>query len=304
MSTPLQNEADTILASLPSLTGTGIFAVNAVVPNADGSFNPMDSNKSTSYSYPLMSPAKLIGTITAPFMNVALPSYISTLYNNVFNINKNLQSDISGIAQNDRQYPTSFAVQNYVQSQIAGVQVMQNNGVGNTYIVTTSLNNTLIQKVPPIANNFSYDNEVSGTSDIALLYMDTTPNAPRVGTTKTIVFADPTYLKGNSGLEDNLIFLYAGDNAFFAHMGGLHKYYQFVYTGDFLVFVQAYDPVAKSWTWLVTNCMGVFSDTVSVSSENSFAQAGTVTVPLPESSLIPQPPSGSSFGGLNFIPDN
>ena len=78
----MSNEADTILSSLPTLTGTGIFSVSQVVPNGDSSFNASITNQSTSYSYPLMNPAKLIGTLTAPFMNVALPSYISTLYNN------------------------------------------------------------------------------------------------------------------------------------------------------------------------------------------------------------------------------
>ena len=83
--------ADTVITSLPTITGNGLFNVTNVVPNADGSFNPTSANPSTSYSYPLLEPAKLIGTTSAPFVNVAVPAYISTLYNNVYNINNNLE---------------------------------------------------------------------------------------------------------------------------------------------------------------------------------------------------------------------
>ena len=287
MSTPLQNEADTILASLPTLTGTGIFNVNVAVPNTDSSFAilPSSLNQSTSYSYPLMNPAKLIGTITAPFMNVALPSYISTLYNNVFNINNNLQNNIASAAIDDRRYPTSFAVQNYVQSQIAGTQLLSNqDNENNVNIVVTTVNNTLIQQVPNASIGFQF---VDGSTNhlISLLTMDTRPDGPRVGTSKTVIYADTTYFNNGSG--DNLIFLYAGDNSYFAHMGGLHKYYQFVYVGDFVSFIQSYSPVTQSWTWLVTNNMGVFSDTVNVSGAN----ISKTTTPVPV-------PADRTFGGL------
>lgn len=298
----MSNQFDAVIPSLPVLTGTGIFNVQQVVPNAESSFSATDSNPSTSYTYPLMNPAKLIGTITAPFMNVAIPSYISTLYNNIFNINNNLQNDISAIAQDDRKYPTSFAVQSYVQSQIAGVQMLSNSLVqpgspnGNTYTVVTTVNNTLISVVPSISSAFQYNYlDALGAPKsgfISLLYMDTTPNAPRVGATKTIMFADREYLT-KEGVE-NRILLYAGDNASFLYMGSLHKYYQFAYVGDNLSFVQAYNTVTQSWTWLVTSCMGVFSD--SVDSTNNITQINN-DVPIPGSTIVPKPPV-SSFGEL------
>ena len=288
----MSNEADTILSSLPTLTGTGIFNVNQIV--ADSSFSPTSPTVSTSYSYPLMNPARLIGSITAPFMNVALPTYISTLYNNVFNINNNLQNNIASAAIDDRRYPTSFAVQNYVQSQIAGTQILSNNdNSNNVYNIVTTLNNTLIQQVPNASLGFQYVDDSTNIQKIALLTMDTSPDAPRVGTSKIVIFADASYFSSGNG--DNLIFLYAGDNSFFAHMGGYHKYYQFVYTGDFVSFIQAYrnadatatPPVTAGWIWLVTNCMGVFSDTINVSNAN----ISKTTTPVPV-------PANGTFGGL------
>jgi len=299
------NQFDAVIPSLPVLTGTGIFNVQQVVPNADNSFSATSANPSTSYSYPLMDPAKLIGTITAPFMNVGIPAYITTLYNNVFNINRNLQNDISAIAEDNREYPTSFAVQSYVQSQIAGVQLINSNLTqpgspnGNTYKVVTTLNNTLISAVPLVSKSFQYNYIDSlgapKSGIIALLYMDTTPNAPRVGATKTVMFADQNYLRDNDGSE-NRILLYAGDNASFLYMGSLHKYYQFAYVGDNLSFVQAYNTVTQSWTWLVTSCMGVFSD--SVDSTNEITQIKE-DVPIPGSTIEPKLPV-STFGGLQL----
>ena len=294
----MSNLADTVISSLPSpIPGNGIFNVNLVVP--DGSFSASPSNPSTSYSYPLMDPAKLIGTVTAPFMNVGISSYITTLYNNVFNINNNLQNDIQAAAIDDRHYPTSFAVQTYVQSQIAGTQLL-NNGSGNTYIVSTTVNNTLVQQVPNGSLGFQYVDANNQIQSISLLYMDTAPDEPRIGTTKTVMFADTTYLSTGSGpnqlIKGDLIFLYAGDNSVFAHMGGYHKYYQFVYAGDFVTFVQAYN--GTNWIWLVTSCMGVFSDTINVTGANINVATNSV-VPLPGSTILPLPVS-SSMGGVPF----
>lgn len=297
----MSNQADTVIPSLPStITGNGLFTVNQVVPNSSSSFDDASSNPSTSYSYPLMDPAKLIGTITAPFMNVGIPAYISTLYNNVFNINNNLQNNIISVAQDDRKYPTSFAVQSYVQTQISGVQTINLSAPvagsvnGSVYSVVTSLNNTLITSVPNVAKGFQYVTAGNQPGLISLFWMDTLANTPRVGTTKTVMFADPTYLTVDGA--DNLVFLYAGDNSTFVHMGANYKYYQFVYVGDFVTFVQAYN--GTNWVWLVTNCMGVFSNSVNVKNTNITPSVG-VNMPLPGSSILPRP-GFSSMGNLEI----
>lgn len=278
--------AELIIRSLPTITGNGLFPVNIVVPNNVSSFTTDPSgNQSNSYSYPLIEPAKLIGTGSQPYMPVALPAYISTLYNNVYNINNYLENDISTPASDDRFYPTSYAVQQYVQSQIAGSQVITGIGTGNTntYIVTTTVNNTLIQNTNP-ASGYYYP---GGT--IALFWMDTSANLPRIGATKSVMFNDSLYLTDASGVPTgSLAFLYAGDGSYFINMGQQYSYYQFVYTGDFLNFVQAYNPTSDSWDWLVTASMGVFSNIVQVTG-NMSTQNASLNLPVP---------ANGTFGGL------
>ena len=201
----MSTNGDAIIPTLPkNLRGDGIANVNITVPHSEGSFSPADSNQPDSYSYPLMSPAKLIGSLTAPFMNVGISSYISTLYQNVYNINKNLQHNIQAAQVDDRQYPTSFAVQTYVQSQISGTQIL-NNASGNSFIVNTTVNNTFIQSVPNASLGYQYIDSDSKIQSIALLYMDTDADAPRNGTTKTVMLGDASYLSDSNGITGDLI---------------------------------------------------------------------------------------------------
>ena len=284
--------SDLIIPSLPSpISGNGLFPINVVVPNADSSFNPTPSNPSTSYSYPLMDPAKLIGTGSQPYMPVGLPAYITTLYNNVYNINTNLSDDLSQAAVDDRTYPTSFAVQKYVQSQIAGSQIINGGStpLSNTYIVTTTLNNTLVTSSGP-GTGFKYANSI-----VALFWMDETADAPRNGASKTVMFGDSGFLTDSTGVATGrLAFLYAGDSSFFINMGVKYKYYQFVYTGDYVNCIQAYNPgsttTSAGWDWLVTASMGVFSDTVVLSD-------GADMNILPDGAKV-QVPANRTFGGL------
>lgn len=282
--------ANQVIPSLPTpLSGNGLFSVKTVVP--DGSFNPVGSNPSTSYSNVIMSPANIIGTPNAPYMNVGLPAYISTLYTNAYNVNNNLQNDISEAALDDRHYPTSFAVQQYVQSQIAGTQIIS--GANDTYTVLSTVNNTLIKETPVSAQAFYYAYNGVATPSISLFWMDTTANGPRNGATKTVMFGESGYFRDGSGVTGNLAFLYAGDNSYFVNHGVQLKYYQFVYTGDFLTFIQAYNEATQTWNWLVTASMADFSNVVTVKN----ASGNTATVTRVANSNMPLPIE-NSFGGL------
>lgn len=283
----MSDSSDLVIPSLPTITGNGLFSVNVVVPNADSSFNPTPSNPSTSYSYPLQDPALLIGSGSQPYMPVALPAYITTLYNNVYNINTNLQNDISTSAPDDRTYPTSYAVQQYVQSQIAGTQVINGSQSGNTYLVTTTVNNTLITAATPGTGYTYFNASLNKSCPISVFWMDTTPDAPRNGASKTVMFADAGYLTDSNGVTGGLAFLYAGDSSYFINMGQQYKYYQFVYTGDFISFIQAYD--GSKWDWLVTGSMGVFTNSVSISQGQNIAVSANSQLPLP---------ANGSLGGL------
>jgi hypothetical protein len=283
--------SETILSSLPpTVTGNGLFSVTAVVPNADGGqFEPLSANDSTSYSYPLMDPARLIGTAGQPYMNVALPAYITTLYQNTYKINDNLKNVIMSAAVDNREYPTSYAVQQYVQSQVAGTQIINGsglvNGNGNTYTVNTTTVNTLIQAANTAAAGFSY--AVGGnTYPISLYWMDVSANAPRNGASKTVMFSIPNYLKDSNGaITGNLAFLYAGNGSKFLHLGQLYSYYQFVVRGDFLDFIQSYNASTSSWEWIVKDSLGVFSDSITVASPSTISDNGGSNMPVPDTGL-------------------
>jgi len=291
-----------VLPSLPpTITGDGLFSVKVVVPNigataTTGNFEPTVANPSTSYSYPLMDPAKLIGTGSQPYMNVALPAYIATLYNNVFNINSKLVNDISGQTSDNREYPTSWAVQAYVQSQLSGTQIID--GANNTYHVVTSLNNTIIKTAGlNAAVGFQY---VSGTNtkNISLYWMETGVNDVRNGATKTVMFADPDYLSVNDVPTGALAFLYAGDSSYFVNNGDRYKYYQFVIHGDCVDFVQVYTAAVAAngtipatpayWNWMVKDSMGVFTNEVRVCDDHN----QNINISKVQDSLMPYPAYG------------
>ena len=275
--------SNNVIASLPpTVSGNGLFTVTQVVPNASGGlFSPMDGvSPSTSYSYPLMDPAKLIGTAGQPYMNVALPAYITTLYENTYKINENLKNSISTAAVDNREYPTSYAVQQYVQSQVSGTQLINGSGSNNTYVVNTTASNTLIQTAIASAQGFSYVKDTV-IKAISLFWMDTGVNAPRNGASKTVMFSVSDYLTTEEGaISGNLAFLYAGNSSSFLHLGVLYKYYQFVCRGDFLDFVQSYNGTTNSWEWLVKDSLGVFSDAITISSGISDNASNDMPTPL------------------------
>jgi hypothetical protein len=286
-----------VIPSLPSpITGDGLFAVNVVVPTTEtppNLFEPSSAKPSTSYSYPLMDPAKLIGTGSQPYMNVALPAYISTLYNNVFNINNNLENDISTTSSvDDRKYPTSFAVQNYVQSMLSGTQLI--NGNNNTNIVNTMAANTIIQTSVSSAFNFQYVYNGS-VKKISLFWMDEADNGPRDGASKLVMFSAPNYLSTTNGgvttPSYDLAFLYAGDNSYFMNLGQQYKYYQFVIVGDYIEFVQSRfgDGADAGWLWLVKNALGNFTNNILVTDGDSDGSIDKVDknppVPVPETGI-------------------
>lgn len=263
--------SSSIISSLPPvISGNGVFTVQNVVPTTTGGlFAPGEGDiSSNSYSYPLMNPAAVIGTETQPYMNIALPAYISTLYDNVHKINTNLKNSISTAAVNNRDYPTSYAVQQYVQEQIAGTQIINGQGSNNTYIVNTTVTNTVITSANTAALGFSYSKH-GDIKNIAMYWMDTTANEARNGATKTVMFSADNYLKDASGITHNLAFLYAGNSSNFLNLGETYKYYQFVARGDFLDFIQNYNTSTNSWEWMVKDSLGNFSNTVNVGSSIS-----------------------------------
>ena len=260
------------MTSLPvPLPSNGIFDVTVNI--TDTEFSDPSSNNST-YSTYIIDPAKLIGTEQAPYQPVANGAYIATLYENCYNINNNLQNDISAAAIDNRQYPTSYAVQKYVQSQIAGTQIIDANN--QEVLVETTVNNTVVEKVNQnsIAYTYSYQPPAQDgvlpaqvSADIAVYTMNNAENDARNGASKIVVFADSTFGGANALQTGDLVYLYAGDNGNFVYQGQELKYYQFTYQGDNVSFVMLYNSTTSTWQWLVTDCNSVFSSDINVSNK-------------------------------------
>jgi hypothetical protein len=254
----------TAVTSLPvPLPSDGTFDVNVNITSTE--FSDPSGDNST-YSRYIIDPARLIGTDDAPYQPVANGAYIATLYQNCYYINNNLQNDISAAAIDNRQYPTSYAVQKYVQSQIAGTQII--NATNQDIIVETTVNNTVVETVNTNAVAYTYPYvDPSGntiSADVAVYTMDNAQNDPRNGASKVVVFADPNFGGANTLQTGDVVYLYAGDNANFVYNGQELKYYQFTYLGDNLSFVMLYNSSTSTWQWLVTNCNSVFSSAITV----------------------------------------
>lgn len=167
-------------------------------------------------------------------------------------------------ADDDRSYPTARAVQDFVVSQISGTQLI--NGNNNVSLVNKTTTTTLIQTAVTSAANFEYVYDGT-TQSISIFTMDDSGNATntRNGASKTVMFAAPGYLRNaNNTITGSVVFLYSGDRSNFVWLGQQYKFYQFVASGDFLEFIQSYDTANVGWDWLVKNCLGVFSNTVTL----------------------------------------
>jgi hypothetical protein len=256
-----------VVSTLPTpLPSNGLFNVTQNI--TAGTFNDPSVNvTSSTYSNWLLNPADLIGTPSAPYAPVALPAYVSTLYQNVYNINNSLQDDISAPAQDDRDFPTSYAVQKYVQSQLSGCQVLNKNDPSNNgVVVSTSLTNTLIELVTGNSFRYTYiyqppSGGPAGTANVSIFQMDISLNPTRNGASKIVIYGDSEFATTSNG---NVTFLYSGDESAFIVAGQRQLYYQFTFVGDFVQFVTVYDTTTASWLWLVTGYQSVFSNSINI----------------------------------------
>ena len=259
MSVPSSSNAmSTLPVPIPS---DGTFTVVKTI--TDGSFS--SPNVSSIYSNYILSPSAIVGTESAPYMPIALPAYVSTLYQNIWNINNNLKDNISNASTDNREYPTSYAVQSYVQSQLSGTQIMSGSDPSNNQSsVHTTVSNTVIKTVLlSTANSGTYTNGSVNPAvqlvPVATYIMDTEANVTRNGATKTVVFADTAWLANGQ-----LVFLSAGANSDFIIAGQRQNYYQFTFLGDFVTFIMVRNADNNGWNWLVTNYQSRFSQTIDV----------------------------------------
>lgn len=235
----------TIVDSMPPLVGNGLPPVEVVF--SDSQFEP--TSPPTSYTDIISDTSKLVGSDECPYQPVANPNYIKVLYANAYNINNSLTNDISEAASDNRIYPTAFAVQKYVQSQLTGIQILDATD-NNTNIISTSLTNSIITELGSAAQVLEYTLDTVVTP-IYVYTMDPLENAPRIGASKQILLGVQEIPVGH------LIYLYAGDGNAFVVAGKMYPWYQFSYIGAFVELTQIYKD--GKWTFFINNYSSVFS---------------------------------------------
>lgn len=252
--------------SLPKpIPSNGLF-----IPKTNIPATAFTGDTSTTYSSYVLDPAQVIGSVDAPYIPISQPAYTATLYQNIFNINNNLQNDISDASVDNRAYPTSFAVQAYVQSQISGTQILDATLTNNSNIVNTTVVNTLVNTVNNTAYWGLYD--IDGISNkVAKYTMDDAENATRVGASKQVIFHCNDFL--NEDTKTNLIFLDAGPTGRFIVGGVPLRYYQVTHVGDFISFIMTRNVANDGWEFLVTGYQSVFSNTININGLSEYGGA-------------------------------
>ena len=286
-------DADDVTASLPyqllgKLPSGGIFTPTKNV--ADTGNDQYTSTASNAYSDYVLGSAKLIGTFDSPYMPLALPAYIATLYKNIYNLNTNLLNDISSAtAPDDRTYPTCHAVQMYVQSQLSGIQSIGNDpnehpAQTSTAIVNTMQTNTVVynQVIPSLYGNYLYTTPGPGgtTSEhpIYVFAMDESANVPRTGASKQLMFQCSDNFFSPTDNEYPLMYLYAGANSFFVVNGVNQKLYQVTHVGDYLSFILLRNTEDNGWNFMVTGFQSLFT--------NKIAASGRITPTTPTTPIM------------------
>ena len=260
MSTPEDTYTPQDALPATGVPATGNFQpVVNIVPNT---YNTESGVTDAPYNRTLIgdSADNLVGSANKPYIAMALPAYIPTIYNNIFDIQMNLQ-DVIPLTDmpNNRVYPTSLAVKNYVASQLFGSETLVPE-TGVTETVSTGLTTTAC-----VANEATGSPNVTITNEDDKTYYTThfdidDIDSARNGATKNIICL--TDLVNTSTKVYNMQIRLTG-NKFFVASGGVYKTYSFVAQGDSLTMLQFINTAEQNIFYVITYG-GVFSDKVTV----------------------------------------
>ena len=195
--------------------------------------------------------SNIVGSSENPYLPGILPVYIPTLYQNVYDIQTNLKDAITSDSTENRTYPTSLAVKNYVASQLAGFEYLSGD---DTTISTTVSTSILGENNSPTINT----NIDTNTITYEYLYTFTSIDVARNGAGKTVinnVSLIPTII--NNERTINTMIISAGSQGNFVVLGKTYKYYQFSGKGDTLDMVQFID-INNNSVFFVKTYSGLF----------------------------------------------
>jgi hypothetical protein len=247
MSNSNSNMTQNIYSTIPTPNGipaTGYYAPPKNV--GDLSFNINLSNNPYNYTIIGDASSNIVGSSTNPYLPAILPVYIPTLYSNVYQIQNNLVNTMLPSALDDRLYPTTYAVAQYVASQISGYEDIS----GNDWIVSTNVTTSIL------GPNLGGQQTMISGSVSEYVYQLADIEKTRVGTEKIVICNAPvdanTYmiLQANEGSSSV--------NGYFIVLGQPYTTYTFSQRGDMIDMVQFFN--GEYNVYFVKTYGGLFSN--------------------------------------------
>ena len=200
----------------------------------------------------------LVGSVTVPYLPMALPAYIPTLYENIFHIQTNLKEKIEDTIVNEREYPTTIAVKAYVQTQLSGRELLKPADSPTIELNISTVLTTSFLTAPMTTSKNVLIREIDGKQVYATTYNINRIGTSRDGAEKICINTSPIGVINTAGDINNLQIVLDADQ-FFVVGGKEYKCYVPACLGDVLSMVQFIDPNGKD-RFFVLSYGGVFND--------------------------------------------
>lgn len=240
----------TIETSLPvnGVPATGQFTpVLNVVPNT---FNTSTGASDTPYNTIYIGDASsnIVGSTTTPYLPVALPAYIPTLYENMYYVQNNLKNTIpTADVSNNREYPTIYAVKQYVATQLQGSELLIP-VVGVTEAISTGFTTSFLEASQlPDSPNVDVLTDISNNVVTYVTTFSIKPiDSARSGAEKVCISTTPLGIvatNAQTGTKTNqLLQIVLDDSQLFIVNGKAYRSYAFSNLGDTLNMFQFINP--------------------------------------------------------------
>lgn len=203
----------------------------------------------------------LVGSSTKPYLPMALPSYIPTLYENVYNIQTNLVNVIPTTDVSDnRQYPNVQSVKSYVALQLSGSEVLNPSVESGLLSVSTGLTTSILYASNNDNGSINVQKftDASGNDTFTTTFPVNPIDSARSGAQKTFICA--SILGTDNSNTTYLMQIELASNQYFIVNGKQYKYYGFTGRGDILSCYQFLDNSGDE-VFFVQSYGGLFSNT-------------------------------------------
>jgi hypothetical protein len=258
------NNYNTVQNALPQsgVPGTGLFSPTVnVVPNT---YNTPTGKSDSPYNtvYIGDSPDNIVGSSTTPYLPMALPSYIPTLYENMYQVQTNLKNQITDEDIDNREYPTIFAVKQYVNTQLQGFEYLVPPSGSSIQISTTLTTSFLTASQDSQSDNVqTFNDSVTGMTTYITTYNIKPMDSTRNGAEKVCINTSPIGRLANENITQNIQIVLSDPNQSFVVNGQSYKCYVPASLGDTLNMFQFINPDTSAELFFVLSYGGLFSGT-------------------------------------------